>query len=172
MTKCVALLRGINVGGIKVGMSDLKDCFEGLGYTDVKTLLQTGNVVFESSENEQNMRARIETALTDRFHYQAKVLVYRLQHVQNMLETYPYDAADETYQHYMIFIDPKLADALAQEPHDGAIEERQAGEGVVYWKVPKGMTLKSIFAKALTKSAYKTSLTSRNVKTIRKITAT
>jgi len=49
MTVCVALLRGINVGKAKrIAMADLRALIEGLGYTDVRTLLNSGNVVFSS----------------------------------------------------------------------------------------------------------------------------
>jgi uncharacterized protein (DUF1697 family) len=45
MTKYIAFLRGINVGNIRIKMADLKAMFEGLGFQEVKTYLQTGNVV-------------------------------------------------------------------------------------------------------------------------------
>jgi len=47
----VALLRGINVGGISIKMNDLKASFEGLGFEDVRTILQSGNVVFTSDKD-------------------------------------------------------------------------------------------------------------------------
>jgi uncharacterized protein (DUF1697 family) len=48
MTKYVAFLRGINVGGRIIKMADLRICLEKAGFGDVKTILQTGNVIFES----------------------------------------------------------------------------------------------------------------------------
>ncbi|HEY5220139.1 MAG TPA: DUF1697 domain-containing protein [Gemmatimonadaceae bacterium] len=69
MTECVALLRGINVGGNrKIAMADLGTFFTRLGFTDVSTLLQTGNVVFQSPSASA---ARLERKLEEE---SAKVL--------------------------------------------------------------------------------------------------
>ena len=55
MTMRIALLRGVNVGGNrKVAMADLKAMVEGLGFTDVKTLLASGNVVFEAGDRDDS----------------------------------------------------------------------------------------------------------------------
>jgi uncharacterized protein (DUF1697 family) len=61
----VALLRGINVGKAKrVGMADLRALVEGLGYRDVRTLLNSGNVVFAVPKSARGEpAARIETAI-------------------------------------------------------------------------------------------------------------
>ncbi|NCP46313.1 MAG: DUF1697 domain-containing protein, partial [Flavobacteriales bacterium] len=49
MNQYLALLRGINVGGNNIiKMVDLKACFEKMGFTDVKTYIQSGNVIFTS----------------------------------------------------------------------------------------------------------------------------
>ncbi|MBI5939697.1 MAG: DUF1697 domain-containing protein [Caulobacterales bacterium] len=61
MTLRIALLRGVNVGGVKkVAMADLKAMVEALGFTAVKTLLQSGNVVFEAGDRSD---ADLETLL-------------------------------------------------------------------------------------------------------------
>ena len=64
----VALLRGINVGRAKrVAMADLRSLVERLGYTDVRTLLNSGNVVFTStSARSGGAEARIEAAIAAR----------------------------------------------------------------------------------------------------------
>ncbi|MER7457549.1 DUF1697 domain-containing protein [Micromonospora sp. NPDC126480] len=66
MTRWVALLRGVNVGGVRVGMADLRRVVAGLGHEDVKTYLQSGNVVFGSGTRDADALARgIETALAE-----------------------------------------------------------------------------------------------------------
>ncbi|WP_228410532.1 DUF1697 domain-containing protein [Erysipelothrix piscisicarius] len=72
MKTYIALLRGINVGGKhKVPMADLKQIFESLGYTTVKTYINSGNVIFKS-ENEalRSMQEALEGTLKDFFHFE------------------------------------------------------------------------------------------------------
>jgi uncharacterized protein (DUF1697 family) len=73
----VALLRGINVGRAKrVAMADLRALVEGLGYTNVRTLLNSGNVVFTASDEAPDAIAtRIQDALLSRLHVSARVMV-------------------------------------------------------------------------------------------------
>jgi uncharacterized protein (DUF1697 family) len=63
----IALLRGINVGGRnRVAMADLRTVVLGLGYTDVATYIQSGNVVFTGEEAETAMiAAALERAIAD-----------------------------------------------------------------------------------------------------------
>lgn len=73
----VALLRGINVGTAKrVGMADLRALVEGLGYREVRTLLNSGNVVFSAPKSAAgDPAARIEKAITAKFGFSSRVTV-------------------------------------------------------------------------------------------------
>jgi uncharacterized protein (DUF1697 family) len=72
----VALLRGINVGRAKrVSMADLRALFEDLGYGDVRTLLNSGNVVFSGPGAAPGAATRIEAALAQRLGVSARVTV-------------------------------------------------------------------------------------------------
>jgi len=73
----IALLRGINVGTAKrVPMADLRDLFTGLGYTNIATLLNSGNVVFSCRrESPAKAEARIEEAIQKRFGFVSRVTV-------------------------------------------------------------------------------------------------
>lgn len=72
----VALLRGINVGRAKrVAMADLRALVEELGYRDVRTLLNSGNVVFTASHGTARSSTRIEEALAARLGVRARVIV-------------------------------------------------------------------------------------------------
>ena len=169
--KYVALLRGVNVGGRVVKMDALKTVFESLGYSDVSTVLQSGNVVFASDKSEGDLTRELEAALTESFDYPAKVQVRSIPSVLAAIETYPFDFADETYQHYVIFFVNGLEQELARDASDldTSVEQIEAGDGVLYWRVPKGMTLKSEFAKFLTKAKYREFHTNRNLNTLQKI---
>lgn len=73
----IAFLRGINVGKAKrIPMADLRDLFEGLGYTGVSTLLNSGNVVFGGRrDTSEQAEARIEKAILARFGFPSRTTV-------------------------------------------------------------------------------------------------
>ena len=169
MTKYVAFLRGINVGGRIVKMAELKACCEGAGLQNVSTVLQTGNVIFESDESE--LKSVIESALTKTFEYPAKAQIIELDELRQIIKSYPFDSSDENMQHYVIFMENDLEKVLFNvvESLDTQIDSLAEGNGVLYWRVQKGMTLKSVFAKFLTKSKYRLYNTIRNIKTLKKL---
>ena len=76
----IALLRGINVGGRnRVAMADLREVVLGLGYTDVATYIQSGNVVFTSEEADTAMiAAALERAIAEHLGVRPKVELARV----------------------------------------------------------------------------------------------
>jgi uncharacterized protein (DUF1697 family) len=169
MAKYVAFLRGVNVGGRIVKMAELKTSFEKAGFKNVSTLLQSGNVVFESDKKEPALKTQIEELLTKTFNYPAKVQVVSLDNLKKIVAANPFADAPVDHHQYVIFIENDLETALVAEAGKQLGEEVKVGQGVVYWKVQKGQTLKSPFAKLLTKSKYKQFNTNRNVNTLQKI---
>jgi uncharacterized protein (DUF1697 family) len=77
MTTCVALLRGVNVGRAKrLAMADLRELVERLGHTNVRTLLNSGNVVFDARcANAGKIARSVEMAIVNRFGFTATVVV-------------------------------------------------------------------------------------------------
>ncbi len=77
MTRCAALLRGINVGKAKrLAMADLKVLVEGLGGTNVRTLLNSGNVVFDAPDEEApTIGMRLEEAIASHAGFRSNVIV-------------------------------------------------------------------------------------------------
>jgi uncharacterized protein (DUF1697 family) len=77
LTTYVALLRGINLGGVnKISMKELRALVEGLGHEDVRTYLQSGNVVFESrSSTAKKLAAEIEDAVAKAFDLSVSVVM-------------------------------------------------------------------------------------------------
>jgi uncharacterized protein (DUF1697 family) len=153
MTQYVVFLRGINVGGRIVKMADLKVCLEKAGLLNVVTLLQSGNVVFESTADAGELKQLIEATLTKTFDYPAKVQVFSIDQLRNLVAAYPFGVAGDNQHDYVIFMENNLEDELVAEGYMLAPGEKvAAGQGVVYWRVDKGSTLKSAFAKLLTKA--------------------
>ncbi|HSW87703.1 MAG TPA: DUF1697 domain-containing protein [Candidatus Saccharimonadales bacterium] len=87
-----AFLRGINVGKAKqVKMAELKKAFESLGFQDVKTLLNSGNVIFDADEkNEKVVTKNIEDALEKTFGWRISTLLRPIIELQNLVNENPF----------------------------------------------------------------------------------
>lgn len=169
MTRYAALLRGVNVGGVNLKMADVAKAFTEAGFTDVKTILASGNVLLTSGSGVAAVRKTAETALRDRFGYDAWVLAYDVETVRAISERFPFEREVEGIQSYVTFVsDPEVLDELA-ELAPGDDEKIARGEGVVYWQVPKMSTLDSAIGKTMGKKRYKSSTTTRNLRTVEKL---
>lgn len=169
MTRYAALLRGVNVGGVNLKMADVAKAFTDAGFTDVKTILASGNVLLTSRSGVATVRKTAETALRDGFSYDAWVLAYDLDVVRAISEGFPFEREVEGIQSYVTFVsDPEVLDELAELP-PGDDEKIARGEGVVYWQVPKMSTLDSTIGKTMGKKRYKSSTTTRNLRTVEKL---
>ncbi|MGZ8180303.1 DUF1697 domain-containing protein [Williamsia sp. SKLECPSW1] len=170
MTEYVALLRGINVGGIRIPMADLRALVSELGHDDVSTVLATGNVRFTSdSDDVAALRSQLESALSDRFGYDAFAFVHRAEHVAAVTESYPFGEQDGVHAYVVFVADETVLDELLGVSIDADVESVERGDGVVYWSVPQKQTLTSAFGKELGRSRYKATTTNRNLRTLRKI---
>ena len=87
----VALLRGINVGGNnKVDMKILKVTFESLGFTNVVTYINSGNIVFEdSTRGQKSLACKIEDAIKRDFKLDIKVLVKSFEEIELICRQLP-----------------------------------------------------------------------------------
>jgi uncharacterized protein (DUF1697 family) len=172
MQRYVSLLRGINVGGRTIKMGDLKACYEDAGFTQVSTLLQSGNVTFASDcADSQEIQAQLELAVGKRFEFKVHIWVTRWDVLRHILTDYPFESSNENFQHYVVFTRPEITGPLSElsGANNKDLETIQEGKEVVYWSVLKGMTLATPFAKRLTTSQFKEYHTVRNLKTLRKL---
>ena len=170
MTRYVALLRGVNVGGVAIRMSELSALVAGLGYTDVTTVLASGNVLFTSVDAAAVAQHALEAALRTRFGYEAWVHVLTVDTIRAIAAAYPFERSAERHAYVVFAVTPEVRAELLAVELDPAIEQAAPGEGVIYWSVPKGSTLDSALGKAQTKAAYKPWLTTRNLNTVEKLT--
>lgn len=178
MTNYVALLRGINVNGITIAMADLADCFRELGFIDVTTVLASGNVLFTidrplvDKTDAAALKERIEAALSERFDYEAYVVIVDVESLDRIVRAYPYDAAREGWHPYVIFSsDPSHLSELAGHARelDPADERIELGHGVLYWEVRRAVGIKSVFSKKSAKPRYRETITTRNLQTLHKL---
>jgi uncharacterized protein (DUF1697 family) len=169
VTRLVALLRGVNVGGITVKSAELADVVRGLGYDDVKTVLASGNVLFTTGESAATAKERLEAALGERFGYEAWVHVLTAAAVERIVAGYPFARRDDRYAYVVFVVKPEVRAELLATELDPAVEEVAEAEGVLYWTVPKGSTLESAFGRAQSVARHKPWLTTRNLNTLEKL---
>lgn len=87
----VALLRGVNVGGVTVKMTDLKRLLEKAGFTDVQTLLASGNVVFSSPKKDgRRHAAEIEKMLEAKYKRTIRVIVRPMRDIEMLAKSDPF----------------------------------------------------------------------------------
>ena len=172
----VALLRGINVGRNKrLAMSDLRDTAEGLGWSNITTLLATGNLVFspraaEAKGDAARLAAKLEKALTTNHGLVARVVVLSSADVDRVLKEQPFGAkvTDPSRLLVAAYLDDgvrkKLEPLLAEDWSPGALA---LGRHAAYLWCPDGI-LESRLLEAATR-ATRDGLTARNWSTWQKI---
>jgi uncharacterized protein (DUF1697 family) len=176
MTMRIALLRGVNVGGEKkVAMADLKAMIEALGYSDVKTLLQSGNVVFRAAgEAEAELEAHLEAETEKRLDLKTSYLVRDATQWREIIAANPFPkeaAAEPSRTLVTVGRTAMPAEALeavraVMRPH----EKIEAVERQVYAYFGEGMG-QSKAAEVLNRKAVKAVATGRNWNTVLKIGA-
>lgn len=91
MTRYVALLRGINVGGKTIKMDALRKVFESLGYTNVSTLLASGNVIFQSNgRNKKKLKSEIEAAIKKAFGMDVHIIIRSEKEMAALVKSNPF----------------------------------------------------------------------------------
>lgn len=179
VSRYIALLRGVNVGGRTIRSAELAEAFRSLGYGAVKTVLASGNVVFDAEGEAPALRAAIEKALGETFGYDARVQVLGSDALSAIVDAYPFVARDGWHRYVVFLIG---ADGAASAPRDAELDavaahaleltldpelERLADGGpVIYWTVERGRTLDSVVGKALGSARMKEHTTNRNLNTL------
>jgi uncharacterized protein (DUF1697 family) len=174
VTEWVALLRGVNVGGITIRSAELREMLAAMGLDDVRTFLASGNAAFRSPREREDLKPAIETALRERFGYDAWIVLVSRSDIEKAIASFPFDADDADRQPWVIFCaDDATRDELvdAAQPLDADVDPVAAGPGVVYWNPAKGSSTDTAFAKVVARTTYKARTTNRNLRTLKKIVA-
>ncbi len=174
MPSYVALLRGINVGGKNlIKMPALKGAFEANGFEDVRTYIQSGNVLFRSSASPPaELTARIETMLGGAFGYEATVVVRSRAQMRAVVERAPkgFGAEPATYRYDVIFLKEPLTAKVAMKSVSMRpdVDEAYAGTGVLYFSRLIARATQSRLNKIASSAIYP-SVTIRNWNTTTKL---
>lgn len=138
MTAYVALLRGINVGGKNlIRMPALKACFEENGFDDVRTYIQSGNVLFAARDiPSAQLTRRIEKMLAEAFDYVPTVVVRSRKQMRTIVDTAPkgYGSRPAEYRYDVVFLKEPLTarKAMGSLQMKPGVDEAHAGTGVLY----------------------------------------
>jgi uncharacterized protein (DUF1697 family) len=174
--KYAALLRGINVGGNNlIKMSELKTCFENIGFTDVVTYIQSGNVLFRSSEkNRKKLTNKIENALSKQFNYKSCVVVVSHNELKKIVALAPkgFGITPSKYRYDVIFLKQPLTALLAIKniSTKEGVDTADTGKNVLYFSRLIERAAQSHLAKIVKLPIYK-HLTIRNWNTTTKLLA-
>ena len=173
MSRYVALLRGINVGGKNlIKMTALKACFEKHGFEDVVTYIQSGNVLFSSREPGRKLTLVIEEVLGATFAYQASVVLRSRKQMQEIVERAPrgFGTQPAKYRYDVIFLMEPLTAATAIQSVllKPGVDQAHAGKGVLYFSRLASKAAQSRLSKVMSLPIYK-SMTIRNWNTTTKL---
>ncbi|WP_270607638.1 DUF1697 domain-containing protein [Bacillus mobilis] len=173
MTIYIALLRGINVGGHKViKMADLKQMFESIGLKQVKTYIQSGNIVFESEKDIDFLNKRIQSEIKNIFDFDVPVMLRTRDEFINTIKRCPYEV-DSLLEGESIHV-AFLANELSEKEKDQLFMQKNETEDCfIHEKVVYLFFKNSIRNSKLMSQFQKlhTAATVRNWRTVNKLKA-
>jgi uncharacterized protein (DUF1697 family) len=172
----VALLRGINVGGKNViRMEALRAAFEAMGFREVRTYIQSGNVVFSSARARRTtLAAKVEAGLSDAFGYESRVVIVASAELSTIVAEAPADFGTRPadYRYDVIFprAPVEVHDVLPQVQPKPGVDSVSAGTHALYFRRLIARATQSKLTKLLQRPIYK-DITIRNWNTTRKLLA-
>ena len=170
MKRFIALLRGINVSGQKkIKMSELKTLFESLGFQNVETYIQSGNVIFSSKEKStSNIAGIISSAIENKYNFDVQVLILTQQEINQALENNPFiKNKKEIERLYVTFLSakPSIENIIKLNESDFSPEEHSINEKIIYLFLPNGAG-KAKLNNNYIENKLKVTCTTRNWKTV------
>lgn len=169
----VALLRGINVGGNhKVDMKTLKKVFEDIGLQDVKTYINSGNVIFKTSKGSKEILVkRLEVAIEKEFKFYIKVLIKDFNEIKEIVNALPNEWLNNNKMKcdvMFLWEDVDKKEVLKELIIKPDIDDVKYVSGAILWRVDRDKVTKSGMLKIIGTNLYK-QMTIRNCNTLRKI---
>lgn len=173
MTRWIALLAGINVGGKRtVPMAELRKVFTDLGYQQVQTYIQSGNVLFEAdTDKEAPLLKAIRPALSAAFGWDIEVLLRTLPELEAVLAGNPFsDRQDDPTKLLVTFLaaEPEADRAARLQPPAGETGELRLVGREIYLHTPDGYGKSKLNNANLAKLAG-VAATTRNWKSVGKL---
>ena len=169
----VALLRGVNVGGSNmISMSSLKESFEKMGFTQVTTYINSGNIVFKTKEGDaRKLEKKIEQMLSKDYELGSKVVLRSLPEMEKLVKSLPRTwTGDPNWRYNVIFLrhtidSEKILDELVIK---GDVEEVVYRPGTLLWSAQVSNLNRTNMIKLSSRKIYQ-DMTIRNLNTTRKL---
>ena len=174
--KYIALLRGINVGGNnKVSMAELKECFELLGFSNVVTYINSGNILFDAAEIDlSQLVAKCEQAIKKKFGFKVVCAVIPAVVLQTAFSNAPswWGLEDDDKHNAIFVIPPHTPETIIKEVGEAKPEyEKVSASGpVIFWTAPLKTFGRTRYSKIVGTAAYQF-VTIRNANTVKKLVA-
>ncbi|WP_302419791.1 DUF1697 domain-containing protein [Blautia marasmi] len=176
MKRYIALLRGINISGKnKIAMSELKKCFAELGFAEIVTYLNSGNVIFSNAiEDKDVLSNKVQLMIRDRFHLEIPVFIILQEELAELLKNAPDWWGDDNREIYdnLIFLLPPLS---YEEFYDeigvpkAEYESVYHYKNVVFWSFSRKDYQKTNWWSKTAGSGVSGRITIRTANTVRKI---
>ena len=175
MSRYVAFLRAINVGGHTIKMDDLRQQFESLDFSGVETFIASGNVVFETiSENSKDLERKIEHKLREAFGHEVVTFIRTVAELAYIANYQPFRQSD--LDGAVAFNIAFLTDTLSDESQQKLMALRTDIDNFhvygreIYWLCSKYQS-ESTFSNAVLEKTLGRKSTLRGVNTIKKMAA-
>jgi uncharacterized protein (DUF1697 family) len=174
LSRQIALLRGINLASKRrVSMAELRELLSGHGYDDVRTHLQSGNVVLTSKVSGKRLQDELERQITDGLGLEVQVLVRTRDELADVVERNPLgDVADNPSRYLVNFLSAKPAAQVVRELGEADVAPEQlvvSGREIYAWH-PNGIQ-RSELTKLLSERRLGVNVTARNWNTVTKLLA-
>lgn len=176
MERYIALLRGINISGKnKISMSELKKGFVGLGYAEVSTYLNSGNVIFSTDEEDEEVICKTVTSMIlERFQLDIPVFIIMQKELENILSNAPEWWGNDNKDIYdnIIFLMPPLSyeefyREIGQPKEE--LENVYNYRNTVFWSFSRKDYQKTNWWAKTANSGESNKITIRTANTVRKI---
>jgi uncharacterized protein (DUF1697 family) len=139
MTRYVALLRAVNVGGTgKLPMADVRAICGGAGFTRVETYIASGNVIFESKSAASKVKAELEARLLAYAKKPMEVVLRTAAEMAAVLKANPFPKAEPKFT-YTIFLDRRPPRDALDHAAGQDDEEMRLGDREIFVHYPSGM---------------------------------
>jgi uncharacterized protein (DUF1697 family) len=174
MKKFIVLLRGINVSGQKkINMKELKSYFEELGFDDVVTYIQSGNVIFNSkNEHKPKLKKMIEKMIFDKYNFDVKTIIITSKELVKILEQNPFKDKYEQEENklYFTFLFDKVTDENLAKLNSMNFDSEYFSfkENIIYLYTPNGYGRAKLNNNFI-ENKLKVDATTRNLKTVSKL---
>lgn len=174
MNRYIAFLRAINVGGYrKIKMHDLREMLENMGFRNVQTYIQSGNIVFDADESDPTVLSQtIEKQINSKFGHDVPVMIRTPEELKNLIEKNPFEGDDEDpFKVYVLFFLKPPSKEKQQKLKDlsSDIERFEFVDGDLFSLVNKKTEKKVNFSNGFVEKVIGIPGTNRNWRTVNKM---